>query len=127
MSMTDLEIVAQIEQELGVKLKPVKEIRWNTQGYVLNQEEQILGLGLHDCGIQDLQQIIVFLQNLSQLQSLDLSYNKISDYSFLQNLSQLQSLDLSGNKISDISFLQNLSQLQSLGLSGNKISDISFL
>ncbi|KAA3610504.1 MAG: leucine-rich repeat domain-containing protein [Calditrichaeota bacterium] len=70
---------------------------------------------------------ISFLKGLSNLQSLDLSSNKISDYSFLKGLSNLQSLYLSYNKISDISFLKGLSNLQSLYLSSNKISDISFL
>ena len=67
------------------------------------------------------------LQHLTQLQTLNLSGNKISDISFLQHLTQLQTLNLWGNEISDISFLQHLTQLQTLNLSGNKISDISFL
>jgi internalin A len=72
-------------------------------------------------------QDISFLQHLNQLQTLDLSGNKIQDISFLQHLNQLQWLDLSGNKIQDYSFLQHLSQLLSLDLSGNKIQGISFL
>ncbi len=65
------------------------------------------------------------LQNLSSLQNLDLSDNKIVDISPLQNLSSLQRLELRFNQIVDISPLQNLSSLQSLDLSDNKIVDIS--
>ncbi len=64
------------------------------------------------------------LQALSQLQSLDLSKNKIQNYSFLQALTQLQSLNLSWNQIQDISFLQHLSQLKYLNLMANRIRDI---
>jgi len=43
---------------------------------------------------------------LSQLTTLYLSDNKISDWSFLKGLSQLTTLDLRSNKISDGSFLK---------------------
>ncbi|MFD2523287.1 leucine-rich repeat domain-containing protein, partial [Emticicia soli] len=84
---------------------------------------QLQSLDLSDNQIQD----ISFLQNLTQLQALDLSYTKIQDISFLQNLTQLQSLNLSANQIQDYSFLQNLTQLQALYLSDNQIQDYSFL
>ncbi|MCU0393023.1 MAG: leucine-rich repeat domain-containing protein [Thermoflexibacter sp.] len=70
---------------------------------------------------------ISFLENLTALQSLDLSYNRISDYSFLEKLTALQSLDLRHNQISEIRFLEKLTALQSLDLRDNRISDISFL
>ncbi|MCG8332150.1 MAG: leucine-rich repeat domain-containing protein, partial [Chitinophagales bacterium] len=62
---------------------------------------------------------------LSNLQSLDLSDNNISDISFLEKLSNLQSLYLNDNNISDISFLEKLPSLQTLWLYENVISDIS--
>lgn len=68
-----------------------------------------------------------FLQNLTNLTSLDLSLNKISDAWFLQNLTNLTSLDLSSNQISNAWFLQNLANLTSLYLFENQISDARFL
>jgi len=67
------------------------------------------------------------LSNLENLQTLELSFNQISDISFLENLTGLQTLDLTSNQISDISFLENLTSLQTLELSSNQISNISFL
>ena len=70
---------------------------------------------------------ISFLEKLSNLQSLDLNENQIVDYSILSVLNSLQLLDLSSNQISDYSFLEKLSSLHSLGLRFNQISDIGFL
>ncbi len=70
---------------------------------------------------------LTILENLSSLQSLDLSEIQISDISFLENLTNLQALNLTNNQISDISFLENLTGLQTLDLSDNQISDINFL
>ena len=70
---------------------------------------------------------IRFLEKLTGLQSLSLRFNQISDYSFIEKLTGLQSLDLSYNQISDIRFLEKLTGLQSLDLSYNQISDIRFL
>ncbi|HMQ50163.1 MAG TPA: COR domain-containing protein, partial [Saprospiraceae bacterium] len=66
-----------------------------------------------------------FLEKLSKLTSLDLSYNPISDWSFLQKLSKLTSLDLSGNPISDARFLQKLSKLRRIVLYDNHVADLS--
>jgi Leucine-rich repeat (LRR) protein len=68
-----------------------------------------------------------FLQNLSNLTSLDLSYNQISDISFLESFTNLTELYLSSNRISDIHFLANLTNLTSLNMSYNQISDGRFL
>ncbi len=68
-----------------------------------------------------------FLSSFKDLQFLNLSFNEVSDVSFLSSLTSLQSLDLSSNQISDFSFLSSLTGLQSLGLSLNRISDAGFL
>ena len=70
---------------------------------------------------------ISYLKNLTGLQSLDLSYNQISDITALYHLTGLQSLDLSYNHISVINALYHLTGLQSLFLSKNQISDITAL
>lgn len=67
------------------------------------------------------------IENLTNLQYLDLSFNPISDISGLKGLSNLQYLDLSSNEISDISALKGLTNLQILYLSDNQINNISIL
>ncbi|MFN5990880.1 MAG: leucine-rich repeat domain-containing protein [Dolichospermum sp.] len=64
------------------------------------------------------------LSNLTKLTSLDLRENQISNIKPLSNLTNLTFLDLSGNKISDIKPLSNLTNLTFLSLGENKISDI---
>ncbi|CAL6008612.1 leucine_Rich Repeat (LRR)-containing protein [Hexamita inflata] len=63
--------------------------------------------------------LISFLSNLS---TLDLSYNKISDISAISNLKCLKYLDLSFNDIEDISALETIPSLTELHLYSNKIS-----
>lgn len=62
---------------------------------------------------------------LTELTSLKLSDNKISELDFLSPLKKLSSLDLSNNKISDISPLKKLSSIRTLHLDGNEIKDFS--
>ena len=64
-------------------------------------------------------------QYLTNLRSLNLFYNQISDLSPLAGLTNLQMLDLDFNQISDLSPLAGLTNLQVLGLEGNQISDLS--
>jgi internalin A len=65
------------------------------------------------------------LPQLSQLQSLNLSFTQVSDLSPLQDLNNLQSLYLFDTQVSDLSPLQALTNLQSLNLSDTKVSDLS--
>ncbi len=65
------------------------------------------------------------IAKLTELTTLKLSDNKISDLDFLSSLKKLSSLDLSNNKISDISPLTKLSSLRTLHLDGNEIQDFS--
>ena len=61
-------------------------------------------------------------QTLTNLTSLYLWENKISDIKPLSNLTNLTSLSLWGNKISDIKPLSNLTNLTFLSLSGNPLT-----
>jgi uncharacterized repeat protein (TIGR02543 family) len=74
-----------------------------------------------DFGITNLQGI----ENLTNLTSLDLSHNQISDVSPLAKLTKLTDLDLSWNQISDVSPLSRLTKLTELILGDNQISDVS--
>ncbi len=121
----DLQIIRQIEQELGVKLTQVDEIKWDTRGYVLNKNKEVTGLGLFDCKIKDLKRIISPLKELKSLTKLALRKNQISDISPLKELKSLTKLALSFNIISDISPLKELTSLTELDLRYNQISDIS--
>lgn len=65
------------------------------------------------------------IAKLTELTSLKLSDNKISELDFMSSLKKLSSLDLSNNKISDISPLKKLSSIRTLHLDGNEIKDFS--
>ena len=67
------------------------------------------------------------LRDLTALTYLSLSGNQISDITALKDLTVLTTLWISQNKISDISSLENLTALTALSLNQNKISDISSL
>lgn len=65
------------------------------------------------------------LSQLTRLQELDLSWNRITDTSTVAALTSLRHLDLSSNLINDISPISGLLNLQELILNGNNIEDIS--
>lgn len=67
------------------------------------------------------------LARLTNLESLGLMYNQISDIRCLAGLTKLQQLYLSSNTIVDISPLANMNLLQQLGLAYNEIRNISVL
>ncbi|BBJ28075.1 leucine-rich repeat domain-containing protein [Athalassotoga saccharophila] len=60
-----------------------------------------------------------------KLKSIDLSYNHIKDISALSTMTSLISLDLSHNEISDITPLASLTSLKMLNLSSNDIENIN--
>lgn len=70
---------------------------------------------------------IIYLQveNLSNLESLNISNNKITDISFLGSLPQLKNLNLGGNQIKDASALEKSKKLETLDLSDNQVVNIS--
>lgn len=125
--MSDLNIIREVEKELNIYLKQLDYLNWNSKGYTLNQNAQVIGLSLYNCDIKNLNRNIFFLNELKQLQSLNLRSNQIIDISFLKELKQLQSLYLEDNKISDITSLSQLTSLRVLWLAQNKIKDISHL
>ena len=62
---------------------------------------------------------------LTNLQTLWLSGNQITDISSLENLTDLEFIALNDNQLADISPLENLTNLQMLWLLGNQLTDIS--
>lgn len=65
------------------------------------------------------------LEYCSNLNTLDLDNNLITDVSPLSSLTKLEELWLRKNSISDISALKSLTSLQRLGLDKNELSNIS--
>jgi len=65
------------------------------------------------------------LEQATNLKTLSLSGNQISDISALADLTKLIELDLGWNKINDITVLAGLNRLQYLSIHRNRISSIS--
>lgn len=80
-------------------------------------------LSLWYCQIND--NDMQYIEKLTNLTKLDLSYNEISDVSKITNLTKLSSLILTGNKIVDINPLNKLDKISYLSINENNISDIS--
>lgn len=87
------------------------------------QISKLKKLVIVDCQISNIDN----LKGACELETLDLSKNKIKDISALVNLTKLKSLNLDENEIEDISALSNLTNLITLSLRKNKIKDISAL
>jgi internalin A len=126
--MTDLEIIKEIEKEIGINLESVEIKTWNSIGYELNQKGYVSGLGFHNCNLGNLETIFSFLKELKELTNLNLSGNNISDVSYLKELKGLTYLDLNDNNIEDVSYLKELKKLKNLNLSNNeKVKDFTSL
>lgn len=67
------------------------------------------------------------LENFTNLETLDLSGQVVSDISPLQGLTKLTTLSLAGNPVSDISPLAGLTNLKLLILTGSQASDYTAL
>ncbi len=142
----DLDLVKQLEKEIGKKLKqvPLKKIgkgaitafakddNGNVKGLsifkvkltgvpaVLSKFQRLEKLVLYDTQIKD----ISSLKELKGLTELSLHANQISDISCLKELRGLTFLNLYKNQISDVSSLKNLKNLKKLLLMNNKISNL---
>ncbi len=119
--MTDLDHIRQIELELGVELRQIAKINLADKGYLLNGQNQVIALGLNQCGIKRLEGIIQAVSLLLSLQTLSLDSNDIIDLRPLSSLLSLQNLFLGYNEIIDLEPLMALNMLKSLQLSYNPI------
>lgn len=106
-------IAAPPERLEYIKIRGVEYSIYETQLDLSNK-------GLADEDIKD-------LDKMTNLTTLLLSSNNISDISVLSGLTNLEVLNLAENNISDISSLKNLTKLRRLALAENDISDISAL
>jgi GTPase SAR1 family protein len=155
--MPDIDIIHQLEDAFGIRLKQVtpeaisqKEDWGNLQGlraYAVNEDSCVLGLSLdyldtipaiseYLLSLQHLTFLSLrgsdyedyaFLQKLPHVTTLDLSYTEVSDLTILKEMKNLTSLDLGGTKASDLSILKEMKNLTTLDLSDTEVSDLTFL
>jgi Leucine-rich repeat (LRR) protein len=83
----------------------------------------LTSLILNDRGIRD--EDIVQLRYMTNLTTLELNRNQISDLTPISGLSRLTWLKLEGNQISDLTPLTDLSRLRNLSLGNNLFNDIT--
>ncbi|NEQ68630.1 MAG: NACHT domain-containing protein [Symploca sp. SIO2D2] len=88
------------------------------------KEQDLIGLTIVR-GWDIFEQSAYYSQVLSNLETLILEGNQISDASLLKTLTQLKRLNLSLTQISDILPLSSLIQLEELNLSYTQVTDIS--
>ncbi|WP_431212070.1 leucine-rich repeat domain-containing protein [Puia sp. P3] len=135
---------------LGLELQEVKSkseiFSSRSKGsFLLNGEDQIVGLNLWDSNIKKLDFLAKLpdlrylglglnwdcnfagLSRMTNLEELSLSHNDIEDPGFLSGLTNLKVLSLEGNKIADLSFVKDLFALESLSLNGNQVKDGKYL
>ncbi len=142
--MSKPEIIERIETELGITVPRVTSLQNNRylpihspvsdkrpiigrRGYVLDNQNRIVELGLSKVRSPKLQQLLVDSKTeLCHMETLDLSWNQnIRDWQFITEISSLKSLDLSCSAFNEISLLSNLSNLLSLNLDRTCISNQS--
>ncbi len=88
--------------------------------------DKIFQLQTLDCSWNEISDLEP-LRPLTHLHDLVCSYNQINDLEPLSHLNQLQALDCASNNISDLEPLRALTQLQELIINSNKINKIKYL
>ncbi len=126
--MNKFQNIEVIEQELGFKLKKANKkdeiaLHAHSRSFLLDKQNQIIGLNLARCEIKD----INFLKNFKYLLYLNLDNNPIIDLSPLLSLSKLKELRLSTTITKDFFAVSKLNELTVLQISYCEISDFDFL
>ncbi len=138
--MTDLQILKQIEKQLGVEFQEVSFDNINFEHndnavkssypnyriaaeFFSDKNNNIIALNITKIKIFNLD-LICRLKNIKKLY---LSKNQISDISALKSLKKITELYLTDNLINDISVLCNLTLITEISLDFNQIKDISAL
>ncbi len=127
--MSDLDIIAQLEQLIGKELNKIHSFtgviciggEFSFVGYQLNTQGQISELGLNHCKLKEFPREICKLQ---QLEKLYLNGNQLSHLpKEIGKLQRLKVFELGFNRLSHLSkeFFQ-LRQLEQLHLGSNKLS-----
>ena len=124
--MKDSQPIKELGKTLNVQLRKVDEYskRLYFPYFVLDQDGQVEGLSLINCGIKNLKVMFEQLKEFPKLKTLDLRSNQFQDIEALIVLPNLKSLYLGGNQLEDIAPIRDLTQLTSLGLSRTCLSEI---
>lgn len=117
--VTPLEGIGQSLLSLDLSYNPIPA----SQLGFIKSWTQLHNLGMSGFDLNNSE--ITFLSKFTNLESLDLGFNRISNITPLASLTGLQSLFLYSNMIKDISPLANLKNLQWLNAGANMISDVS--
>ncbi len=126
------EIIVQLEKELNIQFKKIDISEINEYkdnrfaGYAI-KKNYVIGLSIIHHNLKEIPSIFSH-KDLSKIEFLNLSWNKIEKIDALSHLVFLKKLDLFNNyKIKDITALKYLDKLEELDLEDNDISDISAL
>jgi len=116
-------VIFNLEKEIGKKLEKCKKLTWNSVGYILDENESVVGISLYKC---DLKTIPSSVFQLKSLQTLDLSFNQLSELpKEIAELKSLQKLYLSSNQLSELpKEIAELKSLHVLDLSSNQLSEL---
>lgn len=119
-------VITWLEERFGIVLEAAdpQQIRFRAErAYHVNARNEVTHLVIHDAFIEHLD----YISELTRLEYLDLSENKISLLGGLDKLTRLKYLNLSDNEIIRIERLDTLTQLVYLDLSYNHIATIKGL
>jgi hypothetical protein len=121
----DLDLVKELEREIGIKLKqvPLKKIgKGAITAFAKDDNGHVKGLSIFKVKLTGVPAV---LSEFKRLEKLVLYDTRIKDISSLKELKVLTELSLHANQISDISCLKKLRGLTFLNLYKNQISDVS--
>jgi len=80
-----------------------------------------------ELGAESLTELPKGLEKLTQLTSLGLNDNKLTDVKGLEKLILLEELNLNNNQLTDVKGLEKLTQVEFLFLGGNQLTDVKGL
>lgn len=120
--------LAKLETQLGFKLKAINSIEAilddnATKSYLCNEQDEIIGLNLHYCGLSDLSAILPF----KNLIALNISGNSLNSLDGIGGLLNLSYLKAGSNDIEDITGIEPLKNLIHLDFFNIKAKSIDFL
>jgi Leucine rich repeat len=124
--MSDLDIIAQIEERIGKKLKKLGKIHLDSVGYQLNAQQRVIGLSLYKCELKEFPRETREIGQLQHLQTLWLFENQLKELpKEIGQLWQLKGLYLSSNKLTQLpKEISQLQQLQWLNLDSNQLTQL---
>jgi Leucine-rich repeat (LRR) protein len=118
----DARVLRELEAALGIELREISSIAWNTQGYVV-ENGCVVGLGIGDAGLTEFPRDAL---RFSRLRDLYLGKNRIAAVpAAIAQLGSLRYLHLAGNSIASLpDELGELGRLRVLNMSGNALQSL---